>query len=596
MLNGQSYLSQAEILLQRSKMNIFERWLHPCVILFYSLISLVMTWPLVLRMGDSVVGEIGDNIYFIFLIRWYEKAWFHLGISPFFHPWLNYPQGWSLASTDTSLATTLFGLPVSMLAGPTLGYNFAMLVTFVFSAWAMFYWVRRLTGSALAGLVAGMIYGFLPYRMAHFLIGHMNLSGTQWFPLFYMGLYDLLRAPRLTWKPVALTAVSFGLIAFTSMHYLFMGTFITAFFLAGYIWFTGRGQFKSLGYWRNLVVRLAVVGLAALPLVLLALMPFLQLNSQGGLATRTASYASMYSASPTDYILPSTDHFLFGRWVGEHFDRSLWIEATFYLGAVTIFLAIVGWLKNRKSEHAILLKIGLVVIVAAFILSLGTDLHWNNQRVEAPLPEFLQARLGRETVPIPLPAYLFFRYVPFYSKMRSIMRFGFFVLLFATLFAGLGAAWLLKKAGPVRAPWLAVGLLCLIFLDFYPGPYQQFARVEARPVDYWLAQQPGQGSVAQFPFIQVEDQDQVYNTLIHGKPFIGGFFSANQPEQYLQIRPVLDKFPDQAGAELLRELEIEWVIFDTTRYDDFAAIRDQVELLGLKYLETIDGQAIFHLE
>ena len=97
-----------------------------------------MTWPLVLHMRDSVVGEIGDNIYFIFLIRWYQKAWFELGISPFFHPWLNYPQGWNLASTDTSLATTLFGLPVSLLCGPTFGYNFAMLVTFVLSGWAMY--------------------------------------------------------------------------------------------------------------------------------------------------------------------------------------------------------------------------------------------------------------------------------------------------------------------------------------------------------------------------------------------------------------------------------------------------------------------------
>ena len=45
--------------------------------------------------------------------------------------------------------------------------------------------------------------------------------------------------------------------------------------------------------------------------------------------------------------------------------------------------------------------------------------------------------------------------------------------------------------------------------------------------------------MAQFPAIQAEDQDQVYNTLVYEKPFIGGFFSANQPEQYLRIRPVL---------------------------------------------------------
>ena len=130
--------------LQRPVLRVLERFTHLWAALYFTAFTILMTWPLALRMRDSVVGEIGDNIYFIFLIRWYQRAWFELGISPFFHPWLNYPQGWNLASTDTSLATTLFGLPLSLLFGPTFGYNVAMLVTFVLSGWAMYYWVRRL--------------------------------------------------------------------------------------------------------------------------------------------------------------------------------------------------------------------------------------------------------------------------------------------------------------------------------------------------------------------------------------------------------------------------------------------------------------------
>jgi hypothetical protein len=574
---------------------VAHRLLHVWVLLFYTILSLFMTWPLALHMRDSVLGEIGDNIYFIFLIRWYQKALFELHVSPFFHPWLNYPQGWSLASTDTSLSTTLFGLPASLLAGPTFGYNVAMLVTFILSGWTMFCWVRRLTGSALAGLVAGAAYAFLPYRMAHFLIGHMNLSGTAWFPLFFMGLYDLLRAPRLHWKPILVTALALGLIGFASMYYLYMALLIAVVFGAGYLWFAERKALLSLAFWRGLALKLVVLAVASFPLVFAAMLPFLQLNSQGGVADRTISYASMYSASPTDYLLPSTDHFLFGQWVGAHFDRSLWIEATFYIGVVALILALVGWLHRRQTQHIILFKVALLVILVAFILSLGTDLHWNNQRVEVPLPAVLQQRLQRESVPLPMPAYLLFRYMPFYSKMRAIMRFGLFVLLFNTVLAGFGAAWLLKKVTPPARRWLALGLLLLVLLDFYPGPYQQIARVDARPVDYWLAQQPEKGAVAQFPFIQEEDQDQVYNTLVHQKPYIGGFFSANQPEQYLRIKPVLQKFPDQAGTALLRQLGVEWVIFDTTQYPDFASVRRQVEGLGLRYRDTIAGEAVFIL-
>ncbi len=593
--------------LPRPADRLFERFAHLWAALYFTAATLLMTWPLALRMRDSVAGEVGDNIYFIFLIRWYEKAWFELGISPFFHPWLNYPQGWNLASTDTSLATTLFGLPVSLLVGPTFGYNFAMLVTFILSGLAMYYWVRRLTGSTAAGLVAGTIYAFLPYHMAHFLIGHLNLSGTQWFPLYFMGLYDLLRSPsqgapskgtplRQRIGPVIVTAVSLGLIALTSMHYLLMTAVISVVFVLAYLVLVDWKRLRQWVYWRVLGIKLLSFGLASLPLVLLAALPFIGLYSQGGLATRAVSYASMYSASPTDFVLPSTQHWLFGEWVGAHFDRSLWIEATFYIGAVALVLAVIAWLKRANSPHASLLKIGLVIIVVAFILALGTDFHWNNQRVEVPVPAFLQGALGREEAPIPLPAYLLFKFVPFYSKMRAVMRMGVYVLIFTSLMAGLGAAWLLGKAGPKRALPLAVLLIGLVWLDFYPGPYQQFDVVSARPVDAWLAQQPGQGAVAQFPAIQLEDQDQVYNTLMHGKPYIGGFFSANQPEQYLRIRPVLDSFPSTEGASLLRELGVQWALFDTRRYPDFDAIKQQVEALGFDYIDTIAGQAVFELK
>jgi hypothetical protein len=239
------------------------------------------------------------------------------------------------------------------------------------------------------------------------------------------------------------------------------------------------------------------------------------------------------------------------------------------------------------------MKVGLVIIIVAFILALGTDFHWNNQRVEVPVPAVLQSVLHRTTTPIPLPAYLLFKYVPFYSRMRAIMRIGLFVLVFTTLFAGIGAAWLLNRAGPKWSLPLTVLLIALVFLDFYPGPYRQFAQVAARPVDAWLAQQPGEGAVAQFPASELEDQDQVYNTLVHGKPYIGGFFSANQPEQYLRIRPVLDRFPSPEGAGLLRDLGVEWVLFDTGRYPNFTSVRKQVEALGLRYVDTIAGQAVF---
>ena len=112
-------------------------------------------------------------------------------------------------------------------------------------------------------------------------------------------------------------------------------------------------------------------------------------------------------------------------------------------------------------------------------------------------------------------------------------------------------------------------------------------------MDLWLAAQPGSGAVAQFPFEQVVDQDQVYNTLIHGKPFIGGFFNANQPAQYIAIKPVMENFPDKDSVVLLRELGIQYILVDSSSYPDFGDVQQRILDLGLVLQTVEDGQYVY---
>ena len=252
--------------------------------------------------------------------------------------------------------------------------------------------------------------------------------------------------------------------------------------------------------------------------------------------------------------------------------------------------------------------------VVALVLAMGTDLHWLGKQVLAPVPAFLRGFLpagllrGDDAI-IPLPGLGLFLFLPFYAKMRALMRVGFFVLFFVTVLAGLGAGELFRRfrptvgrrntspvlTGPVGTGALTVGLLALALFDFYPGPFEKFSKVEARPVDYWLAQQPGQGAVVQFPFEQSEDQDKVYSTLIHQKPYVGGFFSANQPEQYLRLKPWLKSFPNREGYEMLRDLGVRWLLFDINEYPDLAEVGPILEKLNIRYVTTVGNQAVFEL-
>lgn len=562
------------------------------MLLYFSLLTIWMTYPLVSHMATSVVGETGDNIYFIFLIRWFQKAWFELGISPFFHPWLNYPEGWNLASTDTALASTLPGLLVSMLsANPTLGYNTAMLLTFVLAGWAMYTWVKHLTGSKLAGMLAGTIYAFLPYRMAHYLVGHLNLSGVAWFPLYFMGVYDLLRSEKFAWKSALLAAVMLGLIAFTAMYYLYFTLLISALFLAGYLLLVDRAPLRRVAFWKGALL----LGLVALPLVYAGVQPFISLQNQGGIASRDIEYANRFAASPTDFILPFSRHFLWAKWIGAHFDRSLWIEVNLYPGIVAILLGIIALVRRKESGHKGLVVLALIIALTGFILALGPYLHWNNNVINVQLPDFLEKTLHRPSARIPLPGYLLFKYLPFYDKMRAISRVGFFTLIFTTMTAGIGVAWLFRRMGGRKRAGLAIVLIALILFDFMPGKFQQFTRIDARPVDYWLAKQPGQGAVVQFPFSQAGDQELVYDTLIHGKPYIGGFFSANQPPQFTAIEKELLHFPSYEGMQILQELGVQYVLVDISAYPDFASVDGKIQELGMKPLVRLDGQQVYEL-
>ncbi|MHB8089467.1 MAG: hypothetical protein ACYDH2_14590, partial [Anaerolineaceae bacterium] len=72
------------------------------VFLGFSAGSVLITWPLCLHLKTSVIGGMGDNIYFVWLIRWYQKVFLEGQGHPFFNPLMNYPQGWNLSTTETA--------------------------------------------------------------------------------------------------------------------------------------------------------------------------------------------------------------------------------------------------------------------------------------------------------------------------------------------------------------------------------------------------------------------------------------------------------------------------------------------------------------
>lgn len=650
-----------------NKPSFIKKWFPYLSAGYFILLTVFMTWPLVTVMGNQMVGQVGDNIYFVWMIGWFKKALFDLRVDPFNVWFLNYPEGWSLAYTEITPAQLLLALPFSLFAEPTFAYNAAHMLSFALSGLIMALWVRRLTGSHGAALLAGTAYAFLPFHFAHFLIGHLNLSGLQWFPLFFWGFFDLLlachvdrreasrsgdelavdgnppreaetdssltlrmtkdaprhadrreasrtdgertvdgnspreakRDPSLTlrrtggtWGAILKTGIGLGLIALTSQYYLFMTGIIAAFIFVIYVLFINRPILKQKSFWMGWLI----AALVSLPLIAAAVAPYVSLAGKGELPDRELGIVRPYSAGLTDFALPSTDHFLWGKWVGEHFNRDMWVEGTLYVGLVNAALVAFAWVNRKKTSRKTLLILMLAGGALALLLAMGTDLHWNGAPVEIPTPAFLQARWDKPTIPLPLPGWVLFKYFPFYAKLRALMRFGIFVLLFICAAAGLGTAELLKRLSPRWKNAAAAGLILLVLFDFYPGPTTEFTPVQARPVDTWLSQQPGDGAVVQMPFSIAEDQEHTYYTLVHGKPYVGGFFNAFPPAQYKRVKPILMNFPDKASVELLRELQVRWVLVDKNQYCDWNKTQGMIERFGFNLEAEPGGMAVFTIQ
>jgi hypothetical protein len=466
-----------------------------------------------------------------------------------------------------------------------------MLLSFILSGWGMYLWVKHLTGDSWAALVAGTVFAFLPFRMVHFVVGHLSLAGTQWFPFYFWGLFDLLKQEKFSWKPILMAGLAAGLIGMTSPYYVYMTSIISVVFVLGFVIFKGYKRLKYSAFWKSLLA----FGVLAVLLVGLAMLPYLNLNSQNGLASRSAEYLNRYSASPTDYVIPSIKQFLWGKWVDDTFSPEIFQESTLYIGVVAFLLAAFAWIKRRQLQHPELADIAILAAAGGFVLSLGIQLHWLG-KIVVSLPRFLQTVFHQTRMPtVYLPAYYLYRFLPFFSKMRVMMRFGLFTLIFSSLMAGLGAYLLTKSASSNTKRWVGIGLLVLVFIDFYPGVLKGFSVTQARPVDSWLAAQPNTGAVAQFPFTEESDQGQVYDTLVYQKPFLGGYFNANSPEQYARIEATMATFPSQNSVDLLKQLGVSYVVVDSPEYGNFPDTDRQIQSLGLKLLQISDKQYVYGL-
>ena len=160
----------------------------------FGLLTVLMTWPLALVIRTEATPH--QDVYFnMWRIQWFAHA---LATAPshLFDTNIFYPERDTLALSDAMLVQGTAGAPfVWMGVRPVLLHNLLLLAAIALSGAAMFALARYLTGSRAAGIVAGIVFAFAPYRFEH--IMHMELQWAMWMPLAFLALHRLYDTGRM---------------------------------------------------------------------------------------------------------------------------------------------------------------------------------------------------------------------------------------------------------------------------------------------------------------------------------------------------------------------------------------------------------------
>jgi hypothetical protein len=474
------------------------------------------------------------------------------------------------------------------------GYNLSVLLSFAVSGFVVCWWVYRLTGRLFPGLVAGSLFAFSSFRVAHFIAGHLNLLGTQWLALYFMSLYQVLESSTRSRAWIVLGGVSLGLVALTSQSYLYMTAILSVLFVLVHALVRGPRFVLQRAYLAGLLGVFAV----AAPLVLLAEVPFIEAMQAGMLPTRSVDAAIRNSAGMADYLLPATWNVVAGDFVAEHFDRSMWIESSLYLGIGASAMALIALIvpEGRPGKRAT--KRHLAILAgAALVLSLGPMFQCFSGDSPARLPPAFAGFSHACEVTFPLPGELLYRYLPFYTSVRVPARYGVYVILFLSVLAGMGIADLAARGPRVRRSALIFLMLALIAADLEPWQVET-TPVAPRAMDYWLAAQPGEGAVVEFPTDRQANWILAYYGLTHGKPIVGGqnvIRFAGQDDLVLSEEGI----PDEETLRRLRAIGVQFILVNTGWYADIDALDDLEEALaglGLDEAARFEGIRVYLLE
>ena len=161
----------------------------------YFLLTVALTWPLILHPASSVPNDLGDPLLNTWILAWDAR------VLPLTSTWWNGPQFYpvpgTMAFSEHLLGLTIFTTPIIWITGdPLVAHNVAFFLSFLLSALSAYFLAYTISRRHDCAFLAGIAFGFAPYRMAQ--LAHVQVLSAYWMPIALAALhrYYVQRRPR----------------------------------------------------------------------------------------------------------------------------------------------------------------------------------------------------------------------------------------------------------------------------------------------------------------------------------------------------------------------------------------------------------------
>lgn len=193
----------------------------------YLLIAVVYAFPVLQHHHDRITNDPYDPILNTSIL------WWNATTIPLSEEWWNpphyYPTTGVAAFTENLLGVSVIASPVFWLTQNALSaYNLSFFLTFPLSAFSAYLLAFVLTRRHDAAFLAGLSWGFTPYRTAE--LGHLQMLSVQWFPLCMLGLHQFLETRRARW--LVLFVIAWVIQALANGYFIFFGAVIIGLWIA----------------------------------------------------------------------------------------------------------------------------------------------------------------------------------------------------------------------------------------------------------------------------------------------------------------------------------------------------------------------------